>query len=410
MFPNDVQDWLDAHSPPDYLWFVKRLSGNDTLANRTHQAGPYIPKNILFQVFPDLNRPQELNPDVWFDLNIDSHSDSRSVRAVWYNSKLHDGTRNETRLTNWGGEQSAVLDPESTGALCVFAFRPDEEGATTACNVWVCRDKIEEDVVESHFDSVEPGKWRVRFIRGGMLRGTLDAGTANRSSCWLEPDDLPPSWLERFPAPGQIIEKALELRPEMSLGPDRRLLLRRDCEYEIFRSVEEALFLPKVQSGFTNIEDFTSVALQVIQRRKARSGRSLELHTLTILKEEGLEENREFAYNKRSEGDKRPDFLFPSADAYRQVNYPASCLRMLAVKTTCRERWRQILNEANRIKRKHLLTLQEGLSENQFKEMVDANVQLVVPQPNMQMFPKTVRPHLQTLESFIAEVRTLGLP
>ena len=80
---------------------------------------------------------------------------------------------------------------------------------------------------------------------------------------------------------------------------------------------------------------------------------------------------------------------------------------MLAVKTTCRDRWRQILNEADRIPAKHLLTLQEGVSEGQFAEMTGAGVQLVIPAKLMDSFPKSVRPHLQTLESFIGDVRLL---
>jgi hypothetical protein len=75
---------------------------------------------------------------------------------------------------------------------------------------------------------------------------------------------------------------------------------------------------------------------------------------------------------------------------------------MLAVKTTCKDRWRQILNEADRIPHKHLLTLQEGVSLSQFAEMRAANVTLVVPQPLHYSYEETVRPHLLTFESFIA--------
>ena len=58
MFPSDLQDWLADHSSPDFTWFAKGLSGNDTLANKSHQTGPYIPKNLLFRTFPQLNRPE----------------------------------------------------------------------------------------------------------------------------------------------------------------------------------------------------------------------------------------------------------------------------------------------------------------------------------------------------------------
>ena len=54
---------------------------------------------------------------------------------------------------------------------------------------------------------------------------------------------------------------------------------------------------------------------------------------------------------------------------------------MLAVKTTCKDRWRQALNEADRINVKHLLTLQPKISLNQTSEMGDSNLQLVVPSP-----------------------------
>ena len=80
---------------------------------------------------------------------------------------------------------------------------------------------------------------------------------------------------------------------------------------------------------------------------------------------------------------------------------------MLAAKTTVKDRWRQILNEADRIPRKHLLTLQDGVSENQFREMKAAAVQLVVPASLHDRYPASVRPHLMSLEQFLSEVRRL---
>ncbi len=79
---------------------------------------------------------------------------------------------------------------------------------------------------------------------------------------------------------------------------------------------------------------------------------------------------------------------------------------MLAAKTTCKDRWRQILNEADRIKVKHLLTLQEGLSVNQFKEMASAGVKLVVPSRLHRTYPKQIRPDLLSLGEFIRKVRS----
>lgn len=407
----DLVDWLDEYGGRGFTWYVKRLSGNDTLANASHQAGPYVPREFLFQIFPPLNQPDDKNPDVRFDLYVDSHPDHRQVRAVWYNNKLHGnpkGGRNETRLTGFGGSASALLDPESTGALTVFAFRNVEAIEVADCHVWVCRHETEEDLVEDRVGPVEPGKWLIwPPVQGGLL-DLLQLAPATRTSCWLDDTEIPVTWRQKFPSGAEIIRKAVELRPDSSLDPDRRLIRRRDCEFEIFRSVEQAIELPHIQAGFATVDDFIARAQTVLQRRKARSGRSLELHTREIFIEESLIEGTHFAHQPVSENGKTPDFLFPSVSAYRDDSFPTEQLRMLAVKTTCKDRWRQILNEADRIPAKHLLTLQEGISETQFSEMVNAGVQLVVPVGLTDKFPKSVQPHLQSLESFIGDVRLLG--
>ena len=406
----DVAEWMEEYGAPEFVWYVKRLSGNDTLANGSHQAGPYIPRDFLFEVFPALNRRELKNPDVRFTTYVDSHPDVREVRAVWYNNRFHDSSssrgRDETRVTGFGGSASALLDPESTGALTVFAFRRAAEGETADCHVWVCRHGTEEDLVEDRVGPVEPGKYLIwPQAQEGLL--SLLAQPAVRASCWLANDEIPIAWRTRFPSGADIIQRAVELRPDTGLDPDRRLLRRRECEYEIFRSVEQALEMPHIAAGFATIDAFVSRAQTILQRRKARSGHSLELHARTIFVEERLIDGTHFSHQPESEPGKRPDFLFPSAAAYHDASFPRERLRMLAVKTTCRDRWRQILNEADHIPNKHLLTLQEGVSETQFREMTHAGVQLVVPSGLFGTFPKAVQPHLQTFESFIGDVRLL---
>ncbi len=407
----DLVEWLDEHAPPAFVWYVKRLSGNDTLANGSHQAGPYIPRDFLFEVFPALNRREVKNPDVRFNLYVDSHADARQVRAIWYNNRFHDSAaargRDETRVTGFGGGNSALLDPESTGALTVFAFQRAPLGEIADCHVWICRHETEEDLVEDRVGPVEPGKYLIwPPAQGGLFAPT---SPRVRENCWLAEDEMPVEWLIRFPTGADIIQRVAELRPDYALDPDRRLLRRRECEFEIFRSVEEAVELPLITGGFATIDAFISRAQTILQRRKARSGHSLELHARAIFVEERLVEGTHFSHQPESDPGKRPDFLFPSAAAYHDATFPKDRLRMLAVKTTCRDRWRQILNEADHIPAKHLLTLQEGVSESQFREMTQAGVQLVVPLGLFEKFPKSVQPHLQTLESFIGDIRLLPI-
>lgn len=397
-----LSHWLDEHCATRNSWCAKRLSANDTLANGSHQAGPYLPKQFLFFIFPQIATINCQNPDHWFDLSIDSHFEKRRVRAIYYNSKRVEGRENgrdETRLTNFGGKSSALLNPNNTGALVIFSFinTTDKE---IKCHVWICRTIAEEEYVETRIGPVEPG--RMILSKTGTKTETIE-----RKSCWLSLAEIPSEWLVDFPSGQEIIHKVISLRDDTKISPDKRLLRRRECEFEIFRSLEEAIELPRIKKGFTDIDDFLICAQTIVQRRKARSGRSLELHLRQIFLEERLNEGTDFVHGAESDPGKRPDFLFPSAAAYRDPSFPTEKLRMLAVKTTCRDRWRQILNEADRIPEKHLLTLQEGISEAQFREMRDANVTLVVPQPLLTTYPVEIRHALLTVEGFLAALRQL---
>lgn len=405
-----LSDWVAEFARPENLWYVKRLSGNDTLANKAHQAGPYIPREFIFQVVPSLQTMAGDNPRLDIEAFIDSHPDRRNVTAIWYNKKASDARpRNEARITNWGGGASALLDPDSTGALAVFVFVGATGDADVASlHVWVC-EGYEDEVIEDRIGPVEPGRavvWRPgTALQGGLF--TQPVGMI--APCWLTPQTMPPGWMTKFPTGAEIVRKAVDLRPLQSETPDSRLIQRRACEFEIFRSVEEAIESPRIAQGFASIDEFVEQALTVLQRRKARSGRSLELHAREIFLEEGLTEGADFSHSPTSEGDKKPDFLFPSQAAYQDAAFPAGKLRMLGAKTTLKDRWRQILNEADRIPAKHLLTLQEGVSENQFAEMEAAQVQLVVPEPLIKSYPDSVQPKLKTVRDFLADLRELAV-
>ena len=78
---------------------------------------------------------------------------------------------------------------------------------------------------------------------------------------------------------------------------------------------------------------------------------------------------------------------------------------MLASKTCCKDRWRQVISEADRIKPKHLFTLQQGVSSNQLTEMYENGIILVVPQPIMKSFPEKFRPQIMNLTGFVEYIR-----
>ena len=413
---------------------MKRLAGNDTLLTGAHQAGPYVPKKIVFDLFPSLAKSENLNPRVTFPVTIASDSiPERDVTAIWYNNRIAaGGTRDECRITGWGGIESPLLDPEATGSLAVLSFKSRLGADVRGCEVWVCSSVDEEDLIEDRFGPVEPGTWvylrnseaslyppeprsqssEVRDSTSQLI--TLEHDSAQLSftlgrpvdkNCRLTIDQIPKHWLTEFPSGEAIIEETTKMRPAYStLEPDKRLIKRRECEYEVFLSVEEVAVLPKAKGGFSSVDEFISVANSVTNRRKARSGRSLELQAKRILEEEGVQP---FSHDEVSEGRKRPDFLFPSAEDYHNVDFPEDRLRMLAAKTTCKDRWRQVVDEAARIKTKHLLTLQEGVSEAQHAQMETAGIVLVVPGPLQSKYPETLREKLLSFHDFIGEVKSL---
>lgn len=158
-----------------------------------------------------------------------------------------------------------------------------------------------------------------------------------------------------------------------SLDPDEQLLDRRRVEYDIFLLVEELHVLDIIRKGFGSVDEFIALANSVSNRRKSRAGKSLNC-TEHLFIEHGL---RHFATQAITEGNKTR-FPFPSAGAYHDTEFPVENLRMLAVKTTCKDRWRQILNEADKIHQVHLFTL-GGVSLAQYREMRESGVRLVVP-------------------------------
>jgi hypothetical protein len=79
---------------------------------------------------------------------------------------------------------------------------------------------------------------------------------------------------------------------------------------------------------------------------------------------------------------------------------------MLGSKSTLKDRWRQVLAEAERIADKHLLTLEQSISEPQTDEMRAKRLQLVVPKSLHATFKPAQQEWLMDLEAFIDLVKT----
>ena len=186
-------------------------------------------------------------------------------------------------------------------------------------------------------------------------------------------------------------------------NPDRIIIKWTDMEYRLFRYLEYRRYDQIITTGFDSVDKFIEIANSVLNRRKSRAGKSLENHLANIF------DNNNFAYSAqpKTEGNKKPDFIFPSIEDYHNVFFLKEGLTFLGAKTTCKDRWRQILNEADRIPIKHLFTLQQGISPQQLDEMKSENVILVVPKSYLSTYPPENRKDIWTLKKFITYVKEI---
>lgn len=160
---------------------------------------------------------------------------------------------------------------------------------------------------------------------------------------------------------------------------DASLMAWMEREEILFRTLEKHLLGDRLRNLHNDTEidpdAFMKLTLSFLQRRKSRAGSALENHLEAIFQANRIRYTRTGITEKNL----RPDFVFPSIEKYHDKEFPVEQLTVLAAKTTCKDRWRQILNEAARVKEKHLLTLEPSISENQTAEMLSESVQLVLP-------------------------------
>ncbi len=204
----------------------------------------------------------------------------------------------------------------------------------------------------------------------------------------------------------RVIQYNVYLNRTMAIrDPDSVLLSWTEEEYRLFRAIEQSRYGERISRGFQSVDDFVALANQVLNRRKSRAGKSLENHLAAIFDENKIE----YTAQPVTEGNKRPDFVFPSEDAYHDMTFSVDKLCTLAAKTTCKDRWRQILNEANRLrdKNKYLCTMQQGISAAQMDEMQAEKVVLVVPKNYISAYPKDRRSRIWTVSKFVNYVKEM---
>ena len=191
--------------------------------------------------------------------------------------------------------------------------------------------------------------------------------------------------------------------------PDLVIMTWMEREEILFRTLERHLIADRLSQGFAgdasdgvDVDGFLSFSLSVQNRRKSRVGLALENHLELLFAKNDLR----YARTAVTENKAKPDFLFPGVAEYHNPAYDSLKLTMLGVKSTCKNRWRQVLAEADRIDNKHLLTLETAISTHQTDEMASKCLQLVLPRGLHQTYTPAQQAWLMDVEAFTDLVRS----
>ena len=189
---------------------------------------------------------------------------------------------------------------------------------------------------------------------------------------------------------------------------DLALLAWMDREELLFRAYEKHLVAQRLREGFggdgADVDAFVSFSLSVHNRRKSRMGHAFENHLTAMFQQHGLtfERGKGKLY---TEGRQQPDWIFPSFSAYHDPSFSKEKLTLLGAKTTCKDRWRQVLAEGDRLENKYLATLEAGISERQTDQMREKNLQLVIPGRIHTTYSESQQRWLYTVSDFVDDVR-----
>jgi len=247
---------------------------------------------------------------------------------------------------------------------------------------------------------LETDQDRIGFAARAVLE-TIGVRVEENAPNYL--DDMLQRFEGRFPHSHYFSEYARSAVADLDSreDPDAALMAWIEREEILFRTLERHLLAESLQklraSSSSEPDAYMALTMSFQQRRKSRAANTLENHVAKVLADHGI------TYSRRevTEGERKPNFILPSIDCYRDVAFDAKLLTMLALKASCKDRWRQILDAAARIPDKHLLTLEPSISEKQTCEMRSKRVQLILPVALHPTYSIDQRSWLMSLAQFL---------
>lgn len=384
---------------------VKRLSAveaNREVSNQ-HEFNGISPLKQM------LGTEEKRGVDALFLYLTENENTSRSAEGflTWYDARINHETRSEYRLYFSSTPVSrcfrendlVVIGKRQNGKLIIIAT---EQGSTAEHQIlWLfgIRNMVSQQFTVKdleHDDNTKVGV-AARII---LERLEIDEKEINENYLPL----LLQHFGGNFPKTAELSTLARELCDkdiDPRYDPDLAIVEWMEKEEILFNTIENHVLSSKLDEGFgegeQKVERFCKFALSVLNRRKSRAGQALEHHLEAVFMSQGIKYSR----NAKTENGSRPDFIFPGIDDYYSETFDNKLLTLLGAKLSCKDRWRQVLNESGKIGRKHLFTLQPGISANQMDEMQASNLQLVIPKQIHGTFKPNQRSGLMNLKDFI---------
>jgi hypothetical protein len=359
---------------------AKRLSAVEADVFRSNQH-EFNGVDGLKQIFGEASGKQKFPAKFIYLTDHDNEPVVTDGFLTWYDARERHPTRSEHRLYF---PTTTVSECAATGDLLVIGRRPDGSvlvvvaaaGSTVSNQIeWLFGLSTLEFPGFSIREELETEQDRIAFASRFILE-QIGVVIETAENTFL--DQMLRQFGGAFPTTRDFSAYARSTLPDISPldQPDAVLMAWMDREEILFRTLERHLVADRLAHGFEkDVDSFMSFSLSVQNRRKSRVGYALENHTEQVLSARGLR----YVRSAVTENKARPDFLFPGEKEYHDPNWESMRLTMLGVKATCKDRWRQVLAEANRISPKHLLTLETAISSAQTDEMRDKQLQLVIP-------------------------------
>jgi EcoRII C terminal/Restriction endonuclease EcoRII, N-terminal len=364
---------------------LKFISPNDVGETGGHQCGFYLPKSAyqMFTPYPPIKGRNSKH-----QVKIQWQEDKTTASVVtWYGTK----TRSEYRLTRFG-KDFPFLNADTVGDLLVLIPICDTEFLAYVLDLEEDIDEIQSALGIEAFESW--GIYHDGAPQFETLSDCLDRQFRNiAQSCATFPSGLVFSENAR-----KVLNSCI--RDFLLQSADEILMASMEAEYQLFRMVERQVCQNEIVRVKKDVDDFLRTASSIMNRRKARAGRSLENHVEFILRRANI------PFEMRPKIDGNPDIVIPSREAYYDESYPLQRLLVVGVKTTCKDRWRQVLNEGKRVPNKYVITIQKGISNNQLREMKMARLTLVVPRQLHRDYPRNPEISLLDLEQFVESVQS----